>query len=142
MVHALNEISRILSPNGFLIDIRPLAERWPVEVASMREIREAGRVSDLVEGLEDDQAAAQAMSQAIAQHQYAVDRVEFFPFYYYWDTPNEMKEYIETEWEGFAGIATTEWGTIRAMWASAEADARLRVGIKIQITRLAKATTS
>jgi len=34
MVHALDEIRRTLKPNGILIDLRPVEDNWPVEVAS------------------------------------------------------------------------------------------------------------
>ena len=57
MVHALNEIQRVLAPDSILIDLRPLAGNWPIEVASAREIKEAGRATDLEIGLEDDRAA-------------------------------------------------------------------------------------
>jgi hypothetical protein len=138
MVHALAEISRVLAPDGILLDIRPLAERWPVEVASIRESQAAGHVSDLAEELAADKAAEQAMQLAISKNWYTRERVENFPFFYYWDSPNEMQEYIEDEWEDFVNIDAGSWATIRAMWAVANADARLRVRIKMQITRLKK----
>ena len=40
MVHALAEIRRVLVSDGVLIDLRPLADQWPVEVASLREVQE------------------------------------------------------------------------------------------------------
>ena len=42
MVHALSEVRRVLSPDGILIDLRPLADNWPVEVVSLREVRRTG----------------------------------------------------------------------------------------------------
>jgi hypothetical protein len=64
MVHALEEIRRVLQPAGTLIDLRPLAGRWPVDVVSRRETLRAGQVSDLQQGLEDDAAANRAMAKA------------------------------------------------------------------------------
>ncbi|HEY5268876.1 MAG TPA: hypothetical protein VII97_00945 [Anaerolineales bacterium] len=32
MVHALEEIQRVLAPGGTLLDLRPLADCWPVEI--------------------------------------------------------------------------------------------------------------
>ena len=40
MVHALEEIHRTLRPGGLLIDLRPLLDRWPVEVAWQNGYRE------------------------------------------------------------------------------------------------------
>jgi hypothetical protein len=138
MVHALNEIQRVLAPNGILIDLRPLAGSWPIEVASAREIKEAGHASDMPAGVEDDQAANQAVQQAAEQKWFRREREEFFPFFYYWDSPNEMKEYIDDEWEDFISVDEDTWMSIRSMWAVANADARLRIRVKMLITRWKK----
>ena len=64
MVHALHEIRRVLKPDGVLIDVRPLLDRWHVEVISARESRGTGRVEDFQIGLQDDAAANQAIAHA------------------------------------------------------------------------------
>lgn len=138
MVHALHEIHRVLAPNGILIDLRPLAGGWPIEVASSREVKEAGHGSDLPVGLEDDRAANESVSTAEAQKWFVREREEFFPFFYYWDSPSEMKEYIDEDWADFITIGETAWKNIRSLWAVADADARLRVRVKMLITRWRK----
>lgn len=57
MVHALEEIHRVLTPSGALLDLRPLADSWPVEIEEGNLIHETGRLDDLPLGLSDDQAA-------------------------------------------------------------------------------------
>ena len=138
MVHALSEIHRALAPDGIMIDLRPLAGNWPVEVASNREVREAGRASDMPVGLEDDQAANWSVEQAASQDWFVREREELFPFFYYWDSPNEMQAYIEEEWADFITIEEDVWRNIRSLWAVADADARLRVRLKMLITRWKK----
>jgi hypothetical protein len=138
MVHALSEIRRVLVRDGILMDLRPLAGGWPIEVASAREIIEAGRAADMPVGVADDQAANQAIGQAAEQKWFIREREEFFPFFYYWDSPNEMKEYIDDEWEDFISVDEDTWRSIRSMWAVANADARLRVRVKMMITRWKK----
>jgi hypothetical protein len=138
MVHALNEIQRVLTPDDILIDLRPLAGSWPIEVASAREAKEAGRVTDLEIGLEDDRAANESMAKAEAQGMFVREREEFFPFFYYWDSPNEMKEYIDESWSDYVTIDDATWRSIRSMWAVADADARLRIRVKMMITRWKK----
>ena len=61
MVHALREIWRVLAPEGVLLDLRPIADRWPIEVETFRrnvstvgESQAAGRVEDLPAQLADD----------------------------------------------------------------------------------------
>jgi hypothetical protein len=138
MVHALSEIQRVLAPAGILIDLRPLADRWQIEVASAREVSEAGRLTDLEMGLEDDRSANEAMIQAESQGWFLREREEFFPFFYYWDSPNEMKEYLDEEWADFTAIDEDTWNNIRSLWAAADADARLRIRVKMLITRWRK----
>ncbi len=138
MVHALQEIHRVLKPDGILIDLRPLADRWPIEVTSLSKTEEAVRVSDLPEGLEQDRSADRAIQEGVAQNWYRIKSSEHFPFFYYWDSPKEMQDYIQEEWEDFARIEEQKWSTIRSMWAVANADARLRIRVKMLITRLQK----
>ncbi len=140
MVHALNEIHRVLVPDGMLIDLRPLADRWQIEVASAHEVKEAGRVTDAPEGLEDDRAANESMAKVEAQGRFIRKREEFFPLFYYWDSPNEMKEYVDEEWADFTTIDEETWKNIRSIWAVANADARLRVRVIMLITRWDKST--
>ena len=138
MVHALNEIQRVLVRDGILIDLRPLAGGWPIEVASAREIKEAGRAPDMPPVAEDDRAANQAIAQAAEQKWFVREREEFFPYFYYWDSPNEMKEYIDEDWEDFISMDEADWKNVRSMWAVADADARLRIRVKMLITRWKK----
>ena len=104
MVHALSEIRRLLIPNGILIDVRPVLDRWQIEVASMREVRETGRMQDFPIGLADDEAANQSVASAAQNGWFTREQKEFFSFIYSWDTPKEMEEWIEEEWEGFIGL--------------------------------------
>lgn len=138
MVHALNEIRRVLVPGGFLIDLRPVLDRWPIEVSSSSEIREAGRVTDLPEPLADDEAANQAMTEASQLGWFLREDERLFSFFYYWDTPNEMQEYIEESWDDVIGVDNELWTHLRSVWATANADARVRMRMKMSIARWRK----
>jgi hypothetical protein len=135
MVHALSELRRVLTLAGTLIDLRPLAGNWPVEVVSAREKLTAGYVDDLPAGLEDDAAANAAMSEAENHGLFRRDKEEHFRFNYYWSSPSEMQEYVEEEWADFITIDPAVWGRIRSLWAVANADARVRVRLNMLITR-------
>jgi hypothetical protein len=95
-------------------------------------------LSDSATGLEDDRAANESMAKAEAQKWFIRQREEFFPFFYYWDSPNEMKEYVDEHWADFITVDETIWKNIRSRWAVANADARLRVRVKMLITRWKK----
>jgi hypothetical protein len=138
MVHALDEIHRVLMPEGILIDLRPLADRWPVEVISSRGSKETGRVEDLVVQVDSDVASNEAMSEAETRRWFRQEQEEFFPFFYSWDTPSEMEEYISQEWTDFALLGENTQAVTRSAWALGDADSRVRVRVKVLISRWKK----
>ena len=138
MVHALDEIHRVLVTGGNLVDLRPLLDRWPIEVSSNGENREVGRATDLPEPLNDDGAANQAMVLAEQRGWFVRERQDVFPFFYYWDTPREMQEYIDETWNDVTQIEDDLWSSLRSSWATANADARVRIRLKMMITSLRK----
>ncbi len=138
MVHALNEIDRVLAPGAVLIDLRPLLDRWPAEVAWAGGFEEAARSTDLEEPLSDDAAANEAMDAFANTRTFQRERQEAFPLFYYWDTPNEMSAYIEEQWDDVIHIEEHAWREIASRWARANADARVRLRVKMVITRFRK----
>ena len=138
MVHALSEIRRILVPEGILIDLRPILSSWPIEVLSAREIRETGRIQDLPLGLADDKAANGSIAQAEQNGWFARQTEEFFPFYYSWDSPSEMEEWIAEEWEDFIQLDKESKRATRSAWALGDADSIVRVKVKMLITNWKK----
>jgi hypothetical protein len=140
MVHALREARRVLVPEGVLIDIRPLAERWPIEVVSARGIKETGRVNDLPEQVNADAASNKAMAEVEARGWFRREQQELFPFFYSWDTPSELEEFIADDWSDFIDLDEETKRTTRAAWATSDADSRVRVRMKVLITRWRKIT--
>jgi hypothetical protein len=135
MVHALEEVRRVLLKDGILIDIRPLADRWPVEVGSERGFQETGRVDDLALQVNGDIASNQAMQEVERRGWFRREQEQRFPFFYSWDTPSEMEEFIAEDWSDFIQLAEPAKLATRSAWALAEAQARVRVRVQILITR-------
>ena len=135
MVHALDEIRRTLKPNGILIDIRPVEENWPVEVNASTGYQVAGRLTDLPIAVADDEAALNAMREAKSRKWYIKETEEEFAFFYYWDTPSEMKEFMDEEWEGLEKMDANVFSAVKSAWTMANADARVRVRVKMLITK-------
>ncbi|MEW6405880.1 MAG: hypothetical protein AB1649_29155 [Chloroflexota bacterium] len=140
MVHALDEIRRVLKPRGILLDVRPVEDRWSVEVASSKDFKVAGCLVDMPVGIEDDTAAFRAMAEAESRGWYVKEEEEQFAFFYYWDTPSEMKEFMEVEWDDFEKLEDDIYQKAKSLWASANADARLRVRVRMLITRWIKSS--
>ena len=135
MVHALGEIRRVLVPGGLLIDIRPLADRWPVEVGSAPRFHETGRVQDLPLQVEGDVAANESMRVVEARGWFEREQEELFPFLYTWDTPSEMEEFIAEDWSDFIELDEAAKRSTRSAWASAEAQARVQIRVRMLIAR-------
>jgi hypothetical protein len=133
MVHALNEIRRVLVAGGILIDLRPMLDKWPIEVTSKGENREAGRATDLPESLADDEAANQAMAETSQKGWLLREHEQVFPFFYYWDTPKEMQEYLDETWDDVIRIEEDLWHRLSSLWATADADALVRIRLKMSI---------
>ena len=138
MVHALDEIRRTLKPNGILIDLRAVEEKWPLEVNSSTGYQVAGRLIDLPVAVADDEAAFHAMREAESRRWYIKEKEEEFAFFYYWDTPSEMKEFMDEEWEDFEKLEESVFSAVKSAWTMANADARVRVRVKMLITRWRK----
>jgi hypothetical protein len=134
MVHALSEIHRVLMPDGILIDMRPLADRWRVEVISGRGFEETGRADDLPDQLNADTASNGAMQEAETRGWFKRELEEFFPFFYVWDTPSEMEEFISEEWTDFAELREEVKKSTRSAWALGDADTQVRIRVKVLIS--------
>ena len=135
MVHALSEIRRVLAPEGVLIDMRPLMEQWPVEASWSSGYAEAGHATDLPTALADDVAANSAIAEAVRAGRLQREGEEVFPFFYYWDTPKEMQDYLAENWDDVIRVEEAAWANLRSVWATATADARVRIRLKMLIAR-------
>ena len=142
MVHALEEIRRVLAPDGILIDFRPLADNWRVEVVSLREIKRTGRVEDLPEQTNGDLAANAAMQEVEKRGWFKREQDELFAFVYSWDTPSEMEEFVNEDWGDFIELAEDTKRATRAAWAVADGDSRVRIKMNIWIARWKKVITT
>jgi hypothetical protein len=135
MVHALNEIRRVLVTDGIMIDLRPVSDRWPIEVISVSAVRGTGHLQDLDPCIRDDEAANRSMARAEQQGWFIRQTEDFFPLIYSWDTPSEMEEWIETEWSDSILLDDESKQATRSAWATADADARVQIKAKMLISR-------
>lgn len=138
MVHALSEIHRVLTPDGVLIDLRPIGANWQVEVASTSAIHQTGRVHDLPAQHEGDSASNQAMQEVEHRGWFQREQSDLFTYYYSWDTPSEMEEFINDDWADFIRLDEETKRATRSAWAIGEADCRVRIRMEIHIARWRK----
>ncbi len=137
MVHALEEIRRTLIPDGVLIDLRPVSDRWPVELVLDRTNREMGRLIDIPAGLAVDEAANNAFKEVARRGWFICESEQIFPFFYYWDTPEEMKEHIKEKWS-FMQLEDSIYSALENVWSSGSTYRRVRVQVRMLLTRWRK----
>jgi hypothetical protein len=137
MVHALREIWRVLAPGGTLIDLRPLSARWPVEVVVSQQAAVAGLVDDSP-GVPLDEAANQSLEQAAREGLFTREQEGAFKFLFYWDTPDEMKAYVEERWAPEAILPDGVLAEARRLMKDAGAGGQMRVRAHMIISRWRK----
>lgn len=133
MVHALEEVHRVLAVDGVLIDLRPVADRWPVEIISSGRCWPAGRLDDLPQQLADDAASNAALDQARLAGSFVLERQETFDFSYYWDSLQEMRDYVDAEWVDFCALPGSVFEQALAIWDQIDPGGQARVRLKMQL---------
>ena len=101
MVHALEEIHRLLKPSGELIDIHPVSE------PSLIEIHQNGKI-DLVGNLSvrqwciDFEQADNALAEIVQRGLYLIEHNDMFDTLTYYDSAAEMGTSFEEEIDKYA----------------------------------------
>lgn len=89
MVHALEEIHRLLKPNGFLIDIHPIAEHSTVEIHRNGEIELVGHL-EVHQWCVDFREADNALTEIVQRGMFTVEQKSIFDALTYYDSVAEM----------------------------------------------------
>jgi hypothetical protein len=90
MVHALEEIHRLLKPTGTLIDIHPVAESSPIELHQNEKIELVGSLS-VRQWCVDYQQADNALTEIARRGLFAVEREALFDSMTHYTTVEEMR---------------------------------------------------
>lgn len=138
MVHALAQIRRCLVSQGILIDLRPLTAKWPVEVVNGKIAIKVGQVTDLPSGPADDRAAYDAFKIAAHMGWIQPQGKWTFPFYYYWDSIDEMSGDVKEKWGDFALIEPDVLAAAHSAWEDGKAGSRVRIRLKMHLGRWQK----
>jgi len=145
MVHALEEIHRLVKPTGILIDIHPVAEPSPIEIHQGEKIKRVGDLS-VRQWCSDYQHADEALTEIKQRGLFMVEREGLFNSLTHYDSVAEMR----TDWkEAIAKFARDAQSIdesvpqAEAMAARAEellqaaaSGAELVVGERVHISRL------
>ena len=94
MVDALKEAWRVLRPRGVLLDLRPLAQDMPIEIASQGNIAVSGFV-DGAPGKPHDDACDVSLARVQGDGWFACEHQRVFDLPVYFDTVDDMRRYLE-----------------------------------------------
>ncbi len=93
MVHALEEIHRLLKPGGVLIDIHPVPEGYYIKALQGDKILFAERKRQTCD--EDVVHAEDALTEIVERDLFAVDQRAEFDFLTYASSVRELRDYWE-----------------------------------------------
>jgi hypothetical protein len=101
MVHALEEIHRLLKPTGTLIDIHPVSESSPIEIHQSGKIDLVGYLT-VRQWCIDFQQADIALTEIAQRGLFAVEREAVFDSLTYYSTAAEMGASLKESIDKFA----------------------------------------
>lgn len=95
MVHALEEIGRLLRPGGCLIDIHPTRTATKIEVHQSGIVVFSGSVPG--QSFQDIQSAEDAMARTVREGLFAMEREAEFDWRTYAPSISELRDYVAQE---------------------------------------------
>jgi|SRR6266498_2395372 len=101
MVHALEEIHRLVKPSGILIDIHPVAESSPVEIHQGGKIDLAGDLS-VRQWCTDYEQADSALTEITRRGLFVIERESMFDSLTHYDSVEEMRAALKESIHKFA----------------------------------------
>lgn len=137
MVHALQETWRVLVPGGHLIDLRPRATNWPLEVVADGQVRLAGKV-DNAPFVPDDTAADWAIKRMVREGRFMLEHQASFDCASYWDTLEDMLTYYSEDDSPPLTIPDNVLATTREFTATATQSSKVRIRMSIDLSRYYK----
>lgn len=106
MVHALTEVHRVLTPQGWLVDLRPdrrtaMGKRWRgLPRVYCLSTHGGGTLAGFLqkENLADHRAADRAAREVLRRELFTVQSAETFPFRFYFHTLSHLEDHLSTWW--------------------------------------------
>lgn len=136
MVHALQEIHRVLVDVGYMIDLRPVGVEYALEVVAGEEVISVGDADAAGRAARDD-GANQAVERIQAMGLFTQEAHTAFPLYTYWPTPSAYKHYLD-ERQGSTRLHDDVLAHAVQVFEEAGPDARFRACHNMIISRYRK----
>ena len=119
--------------------MRPYKSEWPVEIVSRDTQILTGRL-DVNKENSDDAASDNAVSEVIKKGWFEKESKDFFEYSYYWDTVDQMNEYVNTEWSNSVIMPENVLSIARRITRVAGEQVQIRIRRTMHIARYRKRT--
>jgi hypothetical protein len=137
MVHALRETWRVLVPRGHLLDLRPRASNWPLEVVADGQVMLAGKVDNAL-FVPDDSAAESAIQCSVREGLYSLEQHVAFECASYWNTLDAMVTYQAESVNPSLTLPDDVLAKARELTATAHQPSKVRIRLSMDLVRYRK----
>ena len=138
MVHALEEVWRVLVAGGWMVDLRPVSTDWPLEVIIDGRPMHAGTV-DGSPSLADQIASDAAIAEMMYRRWFTLEEHTLFDLVYYWSTIEEMEAYVQDTWANTAAMPEATLEDARRLVKSSATRSEIRMLRQMEIARYRRA---
>jgi hypothetical protein len=141
MVHALKEAWRVLTPNGIMIDVRPLSVDSPLDIVFKEKSIFAGLL-DMSPGIKHDIAADKAIQEVVNKKIFKELQVERFELAYYWKTVKGMVADIRKRWQDDIILDENVFQHAYKLFRKHRPNAKVRLLLQMKLAKYEKQSRS
>lgn len=120
-----------------MIDLRPIASGWPVEILTKTSELFVGRLDDS-DRSKTDSATNRAIMDAVRSGWFRKEYEDSYDYAYYWDSVEKMKAFIEEDWSETAFLSNDVADEAQRLLLEAGAGAEIRIRRNMVIARYRK----
>jgi hypothetical protein len=139
MVHALQEVWRVLKPAGIVIDQRPISVDVPLLILTVTGWQSAG-LPDQSPDRVHDVAADRAMRIVIHERLFIRLKQKYFGINNYWNNLKDFKMDVEEEWKEDVIISEEIWRRVHLLYRSRGSQKRIRITIRRKLAMYQKSS--
>jgi hypothetical protein len=133
MVHALTETWRVLKPEGYLLDLRPISIDVPLFILTGSGWQPAGLPDQSPDRI-DDIACDGALRSMVRGGLFKPVKRKYFDVNNYWNSLRAFKADIDDRWQDNILVSQEIWREARRLYKSGSGKRRVRIPFRKKIS--------